>query len=73
MNTSNAGQLAGPAGVYYGFIEAANRQDLDEAAKFVDAARYKESRCGPLQGELCRVHPRLRELGTGQGSGPGRP
>jgi predicted ester cyclase len=50
MNASNEGQLAGPAGVYYGFIEAANRQDLDEAAKFVDAARYQENCVGFTRG-----------------------
>jgi len=50
MNTSTESQLAGPAGVYYGFIEAANRQDLDEAAKFVDAARYKENCVGFTRG-----------------------
>jgi predicted ester cyclase len=50
MNTTNEGQLAGPAGVYHGFIDAVNRQDLDEAAKFVDPARYRENCVGFTHG-----------------------
>ena len=50
MNASNEGHLAGPAGVYRGFIEAVNRQDLDEAAKFVDPARYRENCVGFTRG-----------------------
>ena len=50
MNTGNEGHLAGPADVYHGFIDAVNRQDLDEAAKFVDAARYRENCVGFTRG-----------------------
>ena len=50
MNTSNESRLAGPAGVYHGFISAVNRQDLDEAAKFVDPARYRENCVGFTRG-----------------------
>jgi predicted ester cyclase len=50
MNASTEGQLAGPAGVYHGFIDAVNRQDLDEAAKFVDPARYRENCVGFTRG-----------------------
>ena len=50
MNASNERHLAGPAGVYHGFIDAVNRQDLDEAAKFVDPARYRENCVGFTRG-----------------------
>jgi predicted ester cyclase len=50
MNTSNEGHLAGPASVYHGFIGAVNRQDLDEAAKFVDPDRYRENCVGFTRG-----------------------
>src|SRR5215472_14319172 len=50
MNASNEGHLAGPAGVYRGFIDAVNRQDLDEAAKFLDPARYRENCVGFTRG-----------------------
>ena len=50
MNTSNEGHPAGPAHVYQGFIGAVNRQDLDEAAKFVDPARYRENCVGFTRG-----------------------
>ena len=50
MDASNEGHLAGPAGFYRGFIDAVNRQDLDEAAKFVDAARYRENCVGFTRG-----------------------
>ena len=36
--------------VYTGFIDAVNRQDLDEAAKFVDPARYRENCVGFTRG-----------------------
>jgi predicted ester cyclase len=32
--------------VYQGFIEAVNRQDLEAAGRFVDAARYRENCVG---------------------------
>ena len=38
------------AGVYRGFIDAVNRQDLQEAARFVDAARYRENCVGFTHG-----------------------
>jgi len=50
MNTSNESHLAGPADVYHGFIDAVNRQDLDEATKFVDPARYRENCVGFTHG-----------------------
>jgi len=50
MSTSNEGHLAGPASVYHGFIGAVNRQDLDEAAKFVDPDRYRENCVGFTRG-----------------------
>ena len=50
MNASNEGHVAGPAGVYQGFIDAVNRQDLDEAAKFVDTAHYRENCVGFTRG-----------------------
>ena len=34
------------AEVYRGFIEAVNRQDLEAAGRFVDAARYRENCVG---------------------------
>ena len=50
MNTTSEGHLAGPASVYRGFIGAVNRQDLDEAAKFVDPDRYRENCVGFTRG-----------------------
>jgi predicted ester cyclase len=50
MNASTEGHPAGPAGVYHGFIDAVNRQHLDEAAKFVDPARYRENCVGFTRG-----------------------
>ena len=40
----------GAADVYTGFIDAVNRQDLEEAARFVDAARYRENCVGFTRG-----------------------
>ena len=40
----------GAAGIYRGFIDAVNRQDLEEAARFVDAARYRENCVGFTRG-----------------------
>ncbi|HEX6451427.1 MAG TPA: ester cyclase, partial [Trebonia sp.] len=50
MNASNESHPTGAAGVYHGFIGAVNRQDLDEAAKFVDPARYRENCVGFTRG-----------------------
>ena len=38
------------AEVYRGFIEAVNRQDLEAAGRFVDAARYRENCVGFTRG-----------------------
>jgi predicted ester cyclase len=38
------------ADVYNGFIDAVNRQDLEGAAQFVDAARYRENCVGFTHG-----------------------
>jgi predicted ester cyclase len=38
------------ADVYNGFIEAVNRQDLEAAGRFVDAARYRENCIGFTRG-----------------------
>lgn len=38
------------ADVYKGFIDALNRQDLEGAAQFVDAARYRENCVGFTHG-----------------------
>ena len=40
----------GAAAVYQRFIEAVNRQDLEEAARFVDGARYRENCVGFTHG-----------------------
>jgi predicted ester cyclase len=39
-----------PVTVYRGFIDAVNRQDLQTAAGFVDAARYRENCVGFTRG-----------------------
>jgi len=36
--------------VYRGFIDAVNRQDLEGAGRFVDAARYRENCVGVTHG-----------------------
>jgi predicted ester cyclase len=38
------------ADVYRGFIDAVNRQDLEEAARFVDPTRYRENCVGFTRG-----------------------
>jgi hypothetical protein len=49
---SATGQGAGnsAADVYRGFIDAVNRQDLEGAVRFVDAARYRENCVGFTHG-----------------------
>ena len=49
---SATGQSPGisAADVYQGFIDAVNRQDLEGAARFVDAARYRENCVGFTHG-----------------------
>jgi predicted ester cyclase len=50
MTATGQGQVGGPAEVYQGFIDAVNRQDLEGAARFVDAARYRENCVGFTRG-----------------------
>jgi predicted ester cyclase len=50
MSTANANPASGPAEVYRAFIAAANRQDLDEAEKYIDVARYRENCVGFTRG-----------------------
>lgn len=40
----------GAADVYRGFLEAVNRQDLDEAEQFIDVDRYQENCVGFTRG-----------------------
>ena len=40
MSATDQGADVSAADVYRGFIDAVNRQDLEEAARFVDPARY---------------------------------
>ena len=50
MSIADQNTNTGPAGVYRGFIEAVNRQDLEEAGRFVDAALYRENCVGFTHG-----------------------
>jgi predicted ester cyclase len=50
MSTTGQTPPAGTAGVYHGFIEAVNRQDLEAAGRFVDATRYRENCVGFTHG-----------------------
>ena len=50
MSATGLGPDTGAADVYRGFIDAVNRQDLEEAARFVDAARYRENCVGFTHG-----------------------
>jgi len=50
MSATGQGLDTGAATIYRGFIEAVNRQDLEEAGRFVDAARYRENCIGFTQG-----------------------
>ena len=50
MSATGLGLDTGAADVYRGFIDAVNRQDLEEAARFVDAARYRENCVGFTHG-----------------------
>ena len=50
MSATGASPDSGPADVYRGFIEAVNRQDLEGAGRFVDAARYRENCVGFTHG-----------------------
>ena len=50
MSASGQGPDTGAAGVYKGFIEAVNRQDLEGAGRFINAARYRENCVGFTRG-----------------------
>jgi predicted ester cyclase len=50
VSAAGSGPASGPADVYRRFIEAVNRQDLEEAGRFVDAARYRENCVGFTHG-----------------------
>ena len=50
MNATGQGPGISAADVYRGFIDAVNRQDLEAAARFVDAARYRENCVGFTHG-----------------------
>jgi predicted ester cyclase len=50
MSASGQGPGISAADVYEGFIDAVNRQDLEGAAQFVDAARYRENCVGFTHG-----------------------
>ena len=50
MSATGLGPDTGAADVYRGFIDAVNRQDLEGAAQFVDAARYRENCVGFTHG-----------------------
>ena len=50
MNATSRGPGISAADVYIGFIDAVNRQDLEEAARFVDPARYRENCVGFTHG-----------------------
>ena len=50
MSATGEDSAAAAADVYQGFIDAVNRQDLEEAARFVDAARYRENCVGFTHG-----------------------
>jgi predicted ester cyclase len=50
MSAADQGPDISGADVYKGFIDAVNRQDLEEAARFVDGARYRENCVGFTHG-----------------------
>jgi predicted ester cyclase len=50
MSATGQSPGTGPADVYKEFIEAVNRQDLEEAGRYVDAARYRENCVGFTHG-----------------------
>ena len=50
MSATGQSPDTGTANVYRGFIEAVNRQDLEGAGRFVDAARYRENCVGFTHG-----------------------
>lgn len=50
MSATGQSPGTGPADVYKEFIGAVNRQDLEEAGRYVDAARYRENCVGFTHG-----------------------
>jgi predicted ester cyclase len=50
MTAGDQSPALSAAEVYRGFIEAVNRQDLEAAGRFVDAARYRENCVGFTRG-----------------------
>jgi|SRR5579875_226938 len=50
MSATSHGAGISAADVYTAFIDAVNRQDLEEAARFVDPARYRENCVGFTRG-----------------------
>jgi len=50
MTAAGQSPAVSAAEVYRGFIEAVNRQDLEAAERFVDAARYRENCVGFTHG-----------------------
>jgi predicted ester cyclase len=50
MSTADEGIVVSSADVYAGFIDAVNRYDLEAAARFVDADRYRENCVGFTRG-----------------------
>ena len=50
MTSTGQGPGIGAADIYKAFIDAVNRQDLEAAAQFVDAARYRENCVGFTRG-----------------------
>jgi predicted ester cyclase len=50
MSATGPGLGVSAADFYRGFIDAVNRQDLEQAARFVDAARYRENCVGFTRG-----------------------
>jgi predicted ester cyclase len=50
MTAGDQGPADRPGDVYGSFIDALNRQDLDQAGRFVNAARYRENCIGFTRG-----------------------
>jgi predicted ester cyclase len=50
MTAQDQPASAGVAGVYRGFLDAVNRQDLQAAEAFIDVARYRENCVGFTRG-----------------------
>ena len=66
MSATGQGPDISAAHVYRGFIDAVNRQDLEEAARFVDAARYRENCVGFTQGFVDWEEAKTRSAGSGR-------